>query len=76
VINKRIGEAVPELEGEFVVKVNNTEDEYHAALHHLLRDDAARSDLGRRALTHARSHWAPEVTEAKYASIYRSFLKK
>lgn len=76
VINKRIGAPVPELEGDFVLKVNNTEDEYHAALRHLLDDDAARSELGRRALAHARRHWAPEVTEAKYASIYRSFLER
>lgn len=74
VINKRIGEPVPELEGDFVVKVDNTEEEYFAALHHLLHDDTARSELGRAALAHARANWAPEVTEAKYASIYRSFL--
>jgi glycosyltransferase involved in cell wall biosynthesis len=74
VINKRIGEPVPELEGDFVVKVDNTEEEYFAALHHLLHDDTARSELGKGALAHARANWAPEVTEAKYASIYRSFL--
>lgn len=75
VINRRIGEPVPELEGDFVLKVNNTADEYYMALHHLLSDDAAREGLGRRALAHAREHWAPEVTEAKFASIYRSFLQ-
>ncbi|RLJ68001.1 glycosyltransferase [Sulfurisoma sediminicola] len=74
VINKRIGEPVPELEGDFAVKVDNTEEEYFAALHHLLHDDAARGELGQRALAHARANWAPEVTEAKYAAIYRSFL--
>src|SRR5690606_15982606 len=36
VINRRIGEAVPELEGDFVLKVENTADAYHAALQHLL----------------------------------------
>lgn len=74
IINRRIGEPVPELEGDFVLKVENTADAYYAALHHLLTDDAVREDLGRRALVHARHHWAPDVTEAKYASIYRSFL--
>jgi glycosyltransferase involved in cell wall biosynthesis len=76
VINKRVGEPVPELEGDFVVKVDNTEEEYHAALRHLLQDDEARSALGKRALAHARSQWDPQITEAKYASIYRSFLER
>lgn len=74
VINERLGEPVPELEGDFVVKVSNTEEEYFAALHYLLHDDVGRRDLGRRALVHSRSLWAPEITEAKYASIYRSIL--
>ena len=74
VINKRIGEPVQELEGDFVMKVNNSEEEYYSALHFLLHDEAARSSLGERALTHARSLWDPVITEAKYASIYRSFL--
>lgn len=76
VINRRLGEPVPELEGDFALKVNNTADDYHAALSHLLGSEAARRDLGQHALAHARRHWAPEVTEAKYASIYRSFLER
>jgi glycosyltransferase involved in cell wall biosynthesis len=76
VINKRIGDPVPELEGDFVIKVNNTESEYHAALSRLLTDDVAREALGRRALAHARSLWDPTITEAKYAGIYRSFLER
>ena len=74
VINQRKGEPVPELEGDFVLKVNNTEAEYLAALERLLRDHEARAALGRRAFAHAHAHWAPEITEAKYASIYRKFL--
>jgi glycosyltransferase involved in cell wall biosynthesis len=74
VINRRTGEPVPELEGDFVMKVNNTEAEYLTALEHLLRDHEARAALGRRAFAHAQAHWAPEITEAKYASIYRRFL--
>jgi glycosyltransferase involved in cell wall biosynthesis len=74
VINRRKGEPVPELEGDFVLKVNNTEAEYLAAFEHLLRDHDARAALGRRAFVHAQAHWAPEITEAKYASIYRKFL--
>jgi glycosyltransferase involved in cell wall biosynthesis len=76
VINKRIGEPVPELEGDFVLKVDNTEDAYWEALYYLLNDDVARSDLGRRASIRASENWAPKVTEAKYASIYRRFLEQ
>jgi glycosyltransferase involved in cell wall biosynthesis len=74
VINRRRGEPVPELEGDFVLKVDNTEAAYLSAFEHLLRDDEARAALGHKALAHARAHWAPEITEAKYASIYRRFL--
>lgn len=73
VINRRKGEPVPELGGDFVLMVNNTEAEYLAAFEHLLRDHEARAALGRRAFAHAQAHWAPEITEAKYASIYRKF---
>lgn len=74
VINKRKGEPVPELEGDFVLKVNNSKEEYLAALKYLLNDNEARASLGRRALEHAHIHWSPEVTERKYASIYRKLL--
>lgn len=76
VINRRIGEPVPELEGDFVRMVENTEDAYFQALDHLLTDHEARSALGRRALAHARANWDPTITESKYASTYRSFLKR
>jgi hypothetical protein len=65
---------VPELEGDFVVKVENSEDGYYKALHRLLTNDADRSALGRRAYAHAQANWAPAITEARYASIYRGFL--
>lgn len=75
VINRRHGEAVPELEGDFVRMVTNTEQGYHEALHALLTNSAERTTLGQRALAHARAHWDPSITEARYAAIYRSFLE-
>lgn len=74
VINRRKGEPVPELEGDFVLKVENTEAAYLAAFEHLLANHEARAALGRSAFAHAQTHWAPEITEAKYAAIYRKFL--
>jgi glycosyltransferase involved in cell wall biosynthesis len=76
VINRRLGEPVPELEGDFVRMVENTEEAYFQALNHLLTDHEGRAALGRRALAHARANWAPAITEARYAGIYRSFLEK
>lgn len=74
VINKRHGEPVPELQGDFVRFVENTEESYFQALNQLLTDNDMRRSLGRRAFAHARTHWDPILTEARYANIYRSFL--
>jgi glycosyltransferase involved in cell wall biosynthesis len=76
VINRRHGEAVPELEGDFVRMVANTEQGYHEALHALLTHSAERTALGQRALAHARAHWDPPITEARYAAIYSSFPER
>ena len=76
VINRRIGEPVPELEGDFVCMVENSEEAYFKSLRQLLTDDEARAALGQRALAHARANWSPAITEAKFASIYRSFLNQ
>jgi len=74
VINRRVGEPVPELDGDFVVQVPDTQEAYREALNRLLTDDAARASLGRRALAHSRSLWAPELAEARYVEIYRRFV--
>lgn len=76
VINRRRGEPVPEFEGDFVRMVENTKEAYFQALNQLLTDHEGRAALGRRALAHARVNWDPAITEARYAGIYRSFLKK
>lgn len=75
VMNRRLGEAVPELEGDFLRMVGNTDQSYHEALHALLTNSAERTALGQRALAHARAHWDPQITEARYAAIYRSFIE-
>ncbi|KRR18498.1 glycosyltransferase family 4 protein [Bradyrhizobium retamae] len=75
VINRRRGEAVPELENaDFVRTVDNSAASYHDALTELLNDHAKREALGRAAYAHAQEHWAPATTEAVYAEVYRGFL--
>lgn len=77
VINRRIGLPVPEFEeGDFLRLVDNTVEDYRAALGELLSDHEARAALGRRAFAHAQVNWAPAVTEAKVAAIYRRILAK
>lgn len=76
VINRRQGPPVPELAGaDFVRFVDNTTDSYRGAIDSLMRDDAARAALGRRAFAHAQQHWAPAVTERKVVDIYKRFMR-
>ena len=74
VVNRRRGVPVPELEGDFLLKVENTEQAYYDALQSLRNDDALRESLGRRAYQHAQAHWGPAKTEAKYVQVYQALL--
>ena len=76
IINRRIGQPVPELQGDFVKLVENTSEGYRSALAELIANDAAREALGRRAFAHAKANWSPAVTEAKVVAIYRSMLER
>lgn len=76
VINRRVGEPVPELAGvNFVHLVDNTTASYRRAIETLMNDDAAREALGRRAYDHAQANWSPARTEAKVVDIYKRFMK-
>jgi len=76
IINKRIGDPVPELTDEICVLVENSVDSYKTAIHDLITDHAKREALGRSAYTHAQSNWSPATTEAKFAQIYRAHMLK
>ncbi len=76
IINRRIGEPVPELQGDFVVSVENTKEGYFQAVKKLIEDDTLREELGRKAYAYAQEHWAPEKTEAKYVEIYKRVMAK
>ncbi|MGH6678954.1 MAG: glycosyltransferase family 4 protein [Bradyrhizobium sp.] len=76
IINRRRGEAVPELENaNFVRLVENSTAAYRDALTELLNDREKREALGRTAYAHAQANWAPAKTEAVYAQLYRQHLK-
>ncbi len=71
VINRRAGAQIPELEGDFVHKVDGSSESYREAFETLFADDQAREALGRRAYAHARERWSPSATEARFAEVYR-----
>ncbi|MCU0842637.1 MAG: hypothetical protein MUC79_13090, partial [Thiobacillaceae bacterium] len=74
-LNRRHGEPVPELTEDICVLVPNTVESYLDALRRLTSDDDFRERLGRTAYAHAREHWSPERTEAKFAGIYRRVME-
>lgn len=74
-LNRRLGEPVPELTDDICMLVANTVDAYRQALETLIADDVRREQLGRAAYAHAQANWAPESTEAKFVGIYRRLAR-
>lgn len=75
VVNRRRGQPVPELQGDFVFLVDDSVEGYAAAFRKLIGDDRLRESLGQRGFRHAHAHWAPERMEARLVEIYRRYLK-
>jgi glycosyltransferase involved in cell wall biosynthesis len=76
VINRRLGEPVPELQGDHVLLVENSVRGYLEGLSRVLRDHEFREALGIRAYLHAQENWSPSKTEAKYVEIYEQMLSR
>ena len=76
VINRRRPELVPELNGDWVMLVENTKEEYLNAFRTLLADDTCRESLGRRGYTYAWEHFAPDKMEQKVVNLYQELLAK
>lgn len=76
VINRRYGEAVPELvEDAICLMVENSANAYFEALKFLIDNDHEREFLGKRSCALAQSRWAPQKTEAKFVEIYREIIE-
>ena len=71
VINRRLGEPVPELTDDICVLVRNTVQDYKQAIVALISDAAHREQLGQAAYRHAQANWSPARTEARFVEIYR-----
>ncbi len=74
IINKRKKEQVPELQGDFVMLVDDSKDAYLEAITRLMENHALREELGRKAYAHAQEHWSPAKTEAKYVEVYERIM--
>jgi glycosyltransferase involved in cell wall biosynthesis len=74
ILNNRIGDPVPELQGDFLMLVENTIEGYRHALEKLINDNEFREQLGRKAYAHAQKNWAPEKMEAKYVEVYKRVM--
>lgn len=75
IVNKRPGRMADELDGDWLIQVEDTKDGYLQALRKLLSDQKEREQLGRRAMAHAQAHWAPEKMEARVVEIYRKYMR-
>jgi glycosyltransferase involved in cell wall biosynthesis len=77
IINRRMGDPVPEFEeGDFVRLVDNTPESYQTAITELIDSQSTRESLGRCAYAHARARWDPAITEAAYVAVYKELLEK
>lgn len=74
VINRRYPEPVPELDGDWVMLVENTKEGYLNALRRLLTDDDYRKSLGQRGYDYAWEHFAPDKMEQKVVDLYRELV--
>ena len=75
IVSKRPGVPNPELDGDWVLAVSNTPDDYAVAIRHLLSSESRRAALGHRAAAYA-ARYHPRVTEQAYADLYQELLSK
>jgi len=76
IINRRVGAGgqVPELDGDFIMMVDNTSNGYAQAITNLMENDALREQQGRKAFAHAQENWASAKTEMKYVEVYKRVM--
>lgn len=74
VINQTRPQAVPEVDGDWVYAVEDTESGYRQAFEHLLANHDARSALGRGGREYAQERFAPQKVEQQLADLYLELL--
>ena len=74
IVNRRKGQAVPELNSSLLEIVENSTAGYQDAIARLISNEDYRVKVATAGLKHARANWAPEITEANFCRIYRELL--
>lgn len=75
IVNKRPSEAHDELDGEWLVQVEDSKEGYLDAMRRLVSRPEERQRLGRKAYAYAQEHWDPHRMEAEVARIYTSLMR-
>lgn len=75
ILNRRKGNPVSELNGDWVHLVDDNQDAYFKAIKFFIENNHERERLGRRAFEHSRKLYSPEKTEAVYIDVYRRLLE-
>jgi len=70
VVNEDQSAAVPEFEGQWLMRVNNGADGYAHGLNALLQDDDGRRRLGREGRAYAVATFDPQVMEQRMVELY------
>jgi glycosyltransferase involved in cell wall biosynthesis len=73
-VNRRSGTAVPELSDDVCLLVDPSVNGYTEGLAKIVGDRRDRERLGRAAADRADKLWSPEVSEERFADVYRSLL--
>jgi len=75
IVNRRRGDATPELASTSVLQVSNSAKAYAEAISSLLRDDVRRAKLGQQNREAAAILWSARESEARFESTYRELVE-
>jgi glycosyltransferase involved in cell wall biosynthesis len=66
---------IPEYEGDWLARCENTPEGYATAIKKFLADTSYREEMGRRAHQHSKETFDPMKMEAKLAQLYRDTMR-
>lgn len=65
---------IPEYEGDWLRRCENTQFGYSAAINELIQSKSSRQEIGARAFEHAQETFGPEKMEAKLSKLYQDTM--
>ena len=75
IVNENQSLVVPELQGDWVYRVEDTAAGYAGAIEHLMNSDIDREQLGRRGRDYAKRTFDPRVMEQRVTKLYAELIK-